>query len=360
MFSWNLFMDSPPGLALGVAALVVTLVLSVKGYLAVSRALGLNRRAGLVRRLEPVLFIGCVVAPGVALLSLSSRLLLGRVTGLTVMGEGDSRIVRASFEWIGGARSGTRHSQDVTFAIDGTVLGRQRTSSTVFQEGERTLGTQGGLELVARGEHLALRDAVSLEPVHDLSGALDERFGAGQYRYVGFRGSSVRVELVDGREEALDLGAFMAGRTAGPGQRRALLGDTSCAAAADTSSSRGANREGSLLRARRVSRGHRSSQPVPCSFSLPSPSQLVLHRSTAFGDGAHLLSAVPESGDAPRWTVDLSPLLAWLPESGAVQVLEPEVRGTEVCFFLLRVRRSLAEVCVNAADGSGLRHQLVF
>jgi hypothetical protein len=129
----------------------------------------------------------------------------------------------------------------------------------------------------------------------------------------GARASSRRVDV------PIADGAASAGDVRLEGLLRA------CAARPNPRGSTPPELEGQLLRAHAVrQRGHNE----PCRFGFGSSAgpqqslQLYLHRDTAFGDGAWLLSAQDGDADATLWTLDLTETLG----EGRYEVLLAESR----------------------------------
>ncbi len=259
----------------------------------------------------------------------------GEVTALSLAEVDGERVIVGDFTWMasGGRGAGRRVYASRRFRVhDGALLGELRTNGGILWRACEGAVSHGRLRLCLKGGDMKAYDEGTLEEIGDLSELLDTRYGPEGYRVQGFEDGRLMVQRRDGVEDALTPAEL--GLPAEPLESINLLATCPANARRQDSEVEG------LLRA------------TPCP--LPG-GQLVLHRESAFGDGAHLVSLQDPS---TRWTLPLEP---WVdPSSNELRLLAPRRVEGEVSFWLLREKVSLVEVVVDASSGTPIRAEVVF
>lgn len=319
-----------------------------------------GRIGALPRGLRLVLSVLISLGPVTAYLSLAQRATWGTASALWLEERDGERLVTAYFSTVR-PRAPDLETMHV-FTVAGAHLGG------ASWKGARTLGTVGGALVVDRGGELELVDRRSRKTVVKVHESLVRAFGKGQFELQGMEGDRVRLLLKDGRREVFELVSMLPEplRAAVP---TALWLNSPDRCGTDPQRYRDGHkghlkaleRRAKLLRPRFIHAPQTSSLATACTYPLAKPAILAIHRSTAFGeDGAFLLSALPvDAPEAALWTTDLTPAIGPEPLR-EVRVFHPELRGESLCFWLLRERRSLSEVCLAAADGALRSAQVVF
>lgn len=259
----------------------------------------------------------------------------GEVAGLQLVELDGEPVVIAGFTWISSGRgAGIRHGAVRSFRVeDGAQLGHLHTRGGLLAEGCSRVHVHGAVR-VCRDPPYVVRDAVTFERLGRLEPALAEHLGTDAFRVIRLQEGQVQLEHVDGTQESAAIGELVA-MPEHTLQRRVL--GSSCRLLAQRD---GSGVEG-LLRA------------VTCPGA---GGDWILHRSTAFGEGEHLLSW--REGGAIGWTTSLGP---WTREgSDRLEVLDPRPAEGGIALWLVRDRVSLVRLLLDATDGHVLDADVVF
>jgi hypothetical protein len=368
-FSAMLFLDSTLGSVLAGLLWLASLAVGFVAWAKLSHLLRLDARAGLLfKGLRFVTFallvFGAGLACGLGLFSLPH----GKIQTVSVQHANGARVLQVTFTRRGSGRGSffVTHTSVKAFTLEGKILGGRTTSSKPGQPGMQRVGQVGGADVLYREGEVLLVDPLTHQTLAKVHAALDDAFGASEYRIQGVVPPHVEVQRKDGRLERFDMTPLVptGAVTLSAGASMLVVGPIACWSenAREGAGFYGKSFEAhGLLRARLLQSPVRSQNATPCEVDVGQPAWLALHRSTAFGDdGAHLLSALPvATPDQPQWTTDLGPALGSLGME-RYEIYSPEQRDDALCLWLVRSQQSLSEVCVGRKQGELRSARVVF
>lgn len=350
-FSLNQFLSSGWGTVLS----VILFLAAVGATLAVSASLAV--RLADRGQIASALGFGLPFALAVVLIGKCVPSPYGDPTSLEVVEVGEGLVLRAGFTYIasGGRAAGVRKNTVHTFRMeDGRRLG-SRITGGAFLDRCSPVYDNRAVRICMDGR-MEVRDALTFARRGALAPLLDERVPTSPWRVEHIRDDVVTVLAHDGTSHAFGLVELLGPEAARRTVIRDLLATGACFA--DARWDDGAS--GTLLRASTVRAPGRSSDTQPCVYPAPGgAAHLVLHRTTAFDDGEHLLSATPVDGGPSHWTTSLRP---WVSDrSRDVRLLDPRVREDGLLeAFLLRDEASLVELVVDLGDGRVVSSKVIF
>ena len=346
-FSYNLLADGlafQAGLWVGCAGVVLL-------FLAVGVATaGWVRRAAMLGRLPVTLrdagykLLMFALGVGVAFILIVNLRPFGKISNIAIVGEGHEQFALVGFaQHRGGKASRTVHSRRTFSLPDGAEIGSLDEGPGRFSGRLHTAHADGGIRVTSAGDSYEVFGTRELRPLGNLNAAVESRVTTA-FRIDAVVDRAVTVDLADGRRETFELGALMPGLPM-PRPVRNLRGPGACRATSGSG-----DRVGELLRAATV-------VGEACRYDLPSASvELVLHRSTAFGEGEHLLSALGPDGAV--WTTPLGPLVNGVDE---LEILEPSMlTPSRLQVWLVRDNLSLSSVVLSAGTGEVTDMVVVF
>lgn len=349
-YSPNVFWGSGWGVFLGVILFFILVALWLGALYLLTRLIA--------RRWDPpvwaffLVFFGGMVGAVWSSSGLSALLgSHGEADSLSLIGTQEEPLLLAGFSWPAKYGRGSKRSlfrlSDGAFLRDLDKEDRYIAGWVGFRSDEETV------------ELIDLRTGkVLLNGREELS-----RVAEGQKYLIKHPGGSVTVLLQNGEERVIDLYSLLP-----EGQRPSdeidqnIKSEETCQAHMRENPFSGREIKGlseRLLRSDIVAKYEGSSARQVCRFPLGGAegAALALHRATAFGEGAVLLSAIKEDQDKPLWSLDLSVLLG--------DDIEASVYGVSVgegClrFWLLHNKRGLYDACVDPSGGALREARAIF
>lgn len=348
-FSWNLLLQGWGNLLVFAAFLLsIVLVLLCTGLFfdGISKI-----RNSWIRRL--------LFSIGIAL-PIGSLILSGYAVGFYRHGELDGVIVSKKNEqhifyarFSGYGKSGKVESFFV-FNQNGKILAREggsRKTISVYNQVEllkdRSLWT-----LLTTGEAFKWVHRDTREDLVDVTSIFNRRYGAEAYQVKDISEGKFLLEFLDGRTEWIDSKTLLP--QAFPnnkGEEINLLSAEHCRVA--VSSDTGKHELG-FLRAQVF----QVRTQTPCSYALSEEASLFLHRSTAFGEGKYLLSAVSvKNPDTVLFSTDMTIVLNGVEN---FRLIRPHADEKKICMWLIRERYSLSRLCLDKKTGNILSTKIIF
>lgn len=336
VFSWNLALGVPWVIALFVGGFFISFVLCI----------GFAAKAKDVHPIFAILIFLVMIGAPMGLMLFGP--LMGRTDHILVSNQ-TPPIVEARFYSNGkGGRTITYRTFN---AQTGERLGRLRLTSG-FSRGRRKL-SNGSIDLVKYGEDYELLDWKTKKKIGTIEALVKEKVGEGSFRITTIKRGNVLLEFQDGRTQSIPISTLSP--QAIPISKPVSLMNSGCKTHhRPRHQKKKKTRFPKVLRASYVMIDNKT----PCMLGgFDAHVTLVSHRSTAFGEGDYLLSAINLDTGKLLWTQNVK---AWISSAEQYSLHMVSSDKASISFWLLRDKRSLMRMKLDIKTGKVLKYNVVF